>query len=294
VTRLGRLGLVTVAAAVLLAGCGGGGGARLATPPPGNQDINPHDPATLRDGGDLRLPLDYLPTNYNYSQIDGHDEPTHEVMSALMPRAFKDAPDGGVVPDTDFVTSAELTSSSPQVVHYHINDGAVWSSGRPITWEDFAAQATALTGHNPAYLIGDRTGYQDIAGVTRGAGDKDVVVTFARTFSEWQSLFYPLYPKETNSDPAAFNTGWIPGPQITAGPFKVATLDQTAKTLTLVRNERWWATTSTRSARRTTGTTPTCCPTTRPRPTASWTGWAGPARRPAGCGPRTASSCPCA
>ncbi|HWN32779.1 MAG TPA: ABC transporter family substrate-binding protein, partial [Pseudonocardia sp.] len=173
-TRYGMAALVA-AVALLLAGCGGGGGggARLTAPPPGNQDINPHDPATLRDGGDLRLPLDYLPTNYNYSQIDGHDEPTHEVMSALMPRAFTDAPDGGVVPDTDFVTSAEVTSTAPQVVRYHINDSAVWSSGRPITWEDFAAQATALTGHNPAYLIGDRTGYQDIATVERGATDKD-------------------------------------------------------------------------------------------------------------------------
>jgi peptide/nickel transport system substrate-binding protein len=240
VTRLGKLGLVTVAAALLLAGCGGGGGARLATPPPGNQDINPHDPATLRDGGDLRLPLDYQPTNYNNSQIDGHEEQTHEVMSALMPRAFKDAPDGGVVLDTDFVTSAELTSRSPQVVHYHINDKAVWSTGRPITWDDFAAQVTANSGANPAYLVGDPTGYRDIAKVERGATDKDVLVTFARPFSEWQGLFYGLYPKETDSDPKAFNTGWVQSPQVTAGPFKVGTLDQTAKTLTLVRNERWW------------------------------------------------------
>jgi len=241
VTRLGKLGLVTVAAALLLAGCGGGGGgARLATPPPGNQDINPHDPATLRDGGDLRIPLDNLPVNYNYSHIDGHEEQTHEVMSALMPRAFKDAPDGGVVLDTDFVTAAELVSPSPQVVHYHINDKAVWSTGRPITWDDFAAQVTANSGANPAYLVGDTTGYRDIAKVERGASDKDVLVTFARPFSEWQGLFYGLYPKETDSDPKAFNTGWVQSPQVTAGPFKVGTLDQTAKTLTLVRNERWW------------------------------------------------------
>ncbi|MDT7667094.1 MAG: glutathione transport system substrate-binding protein, partial [Pseudonocardiales bacterium] len=82
---------LVVAAALLLAGCGGGsGGARLTAPERGNQDINPHDPATLRDGGDLRIPLDNLPTNYNYNTIDGHEEQTHEVMSALMPRAFKD------------------------------------------------------------------------------------------------------------------------------------------------------------------------------------------------------------
>jgi peptide/nickel transport system substrate-binding protein len=232
--------LAVAAAAVLLVGCGGGGGGRLGAAPHGQQDVNPRDPATLRDGGDLRLPLDYLPVNYNYNQVDGHDEPTHEVMSALMPRAFKDAPDGGVALDTDFVTAAELSSTSPQVVHYHINDQAVWSNGRPISWEDFAAQAAAESARNPAYLLADRTGYQDIARVERGATDKDVLVTFARTFSEWQSLFYGLYPKETNADPAAFNTGWVSGPRLTAGPFKVGRLDQTAKTLTLVRNERWW------------------------------------------------------
>jgi peptide/nickel transport system substrate-binding protein len=240
--RFTRIGVLAFAAALLVAGCGsgGGGGERLAVPQRGNQDINPRDPATLRDGGDLRIPLDNLPVNYNYNHIDGHEEQTHEVISALMPRAFEDAPDGGVVVDPDFVTSAELTSSAPQVVHYHINDRADWSTGRPITWEDFAAQATAANGRNPAYLIGDRTGYQDIASVARGATDKDVLVTFGKTFSEWQSLFYGLYPKETNSDPTAFNTGWVQSPQVTAGPFKVGTLDQTAKTLTLVRNERWW------------------------------------------------------
>ena len=239
--RFTRVGLLTLAAALLLAGCGGGaGGARLSAPPRGNQDINPRDPATLRDGGDLRIPLDNLPVNYNYSHIDGHEEQTHEVVSALMPRAFNDAPDGGVALNTDFVTAAEVTSTSPQVVHYHINDQAVWSSGRPITWEDFAAQVTANSGANPAYLVGDPTGYRDIAKVERGATDKDVLVTFAKPFSEWQGLFYGLYPKETDSDPNAFNTGWVQSPQVTAGPFKVGTLDQTAKTLTLVRNERWW------------------------------------------------------
>ncbi|MDT7632084.1 MAG: glutathione transport system substrate-binding protein, partial [Pseudonocardiales bacterium] len=232
---------LVVAAALLLAGCGGGGGgARLTAPERGNQDINPHDPATLRDGGDLRIPLDNLPTNYNYNTIDGHEGQTHEVLSPLMPRAFKDAPDGGVVPDTDFVTSAELVSPSPQVVRYHINDRAVWSTGRPITWEDFAAQVTANSGANPAYLIADKSGYQDIASVQRGATDKDVVVTFRKTFAEWQGLFYGLYPKETDATPEAFNTGWISQPQITAGPFKVGTVDQTAKTITMVRNERWW------------------------------------------------------
>jgi len=231
--------LVALAAALLLAGCGGGG-ERLTAPDRGNQAINPRDPATLRDGGDLRIPLDNLPTNYNYNTIDGHEGQTREVLWALMPGVFKDAPDGGVTLDTNYVTSAELVSPSPQVVHYHINDRAVWSSGRPITWEDFAAQVTANSGANPAYLMSDKSGYQDIAKVERGATDKDVLVTFSKTFAEWQGLFYGLYPKETNATPEAYNTGWVQAPQLTAGPFKVGTIDQTAKTITLVRNERWW------------------------------------------------------
>ena len=231
--------LLALAAALLLAGCGGGG-ERLTAPDRGNQAINPRDPATLRDGGDLRIPLDNLPTNYNYNTIDGHEGQTREVLWALMPGVFKDAPDGGVTLDTNYVTSAELVSPSPQVVHYHINDRAVWSSGRPITWEDFAAQVTANSGANPAYLMSDKSGYQDIAKVERGATDKDVLVTFSKTFAEWQGLFYGLYPKETNATPEAYNTGWVQAPQLTAGPFKVGTIDQTAKTITLVRNERWW------------------------------------------------------
>jgi peptide/nickel transport system substrate-binding protein len=239
--RLRTLGLLAASVALLLTACAGSGGAgRLTAPQRGVQAINPHDPATLRDGGDLRIPLDYLPTNYNYNTIDGHDDPTHEVLAALMPRAFKDTPDGGVALDTDFVTSAELVSPSPQVVHYHINDRAVWSDGRPITWEDFAAEVTANNGSNPAFQFADKTGYQDIAKVERGASDKDVLVTFAKTFSEWQGLFYVLYPQQTNADPATFNTGWIAAPRQTAGPFQVGTIDQTAKTITLVRNERWW------------------------------------------------------
>ena len=234
------LGPLTLVVALLLSGCGGDGGGQLGGARPGQQDINPQDPATLRDGGDLRIPLDNLPTNYNYSQIDGHENQTLEVITALMPRVFADAPDGGQTLDTNFVSSAELISPGPQTVRYHINDRAVWSNGRPITWEDFAAQVTADSGADPTFQISEKTGYQNVGSVTRGATDKDVLVTFRTPFAEWRNLFYRLYPKETNGSAAAFNTGSVQSPQLTAGPFRVDTVDPTAKTITLVRNERWW------------------------------------------------------
>jgi peptide/nickel transport system substrate-binding protein len=236
------LGPLTMAAALLLSGCGdGGGGGQLGGVRPGLQDINPQDPTSLRDGGDLRIPLDNLPENYNPNEFDGTGNMTHQVMMALIPYVFTDAPDGGSLRNADYVTSAEVISTAPEVIRYHINDRAVWSSGRPITWEDFAAQVRALNGTNPAFLIADKTGYQNIDRVERGATDKDVVVTFRSPFAEWQGrLFNPLLPKEVSSDPALFNTGWLTGPTITAGPFQVGQIDQTAKTITLVRNPRWW------------------------------------------------------
>src|SRR5690606_31893105 len=68
--------------------------------------------------------------------------------------------------------------------------------------------------------------------------DKQAVVTFARVFSEWRSLFSPIYPVATNTDPDTFNRGWINAVPNSAGPFRLEGIDTTAQTITLVRNEK--------------------------------------------------------
>ncbi len=236
---------VVAATALLLAACGGGGGGSnqlqgTEQQAAGTQDINPQDPATLREGGDLRSPIDALPDNWNYNQVDGTNGETREMLWAFIPRAFDDGADGNPVLATDYVTSAEVTSTSPQTVTYEINPDATWNSGRPITWEDFDAQWKALNGSNPAFEVSSTTGYTQIASVARGSSDKQVVVTFSTPFAEWQGLFGPLYPKETNADPAVFNDGWLTSPLDGAGPFHVEAVDTTAQTVTMVRNPGWW------------------------------------------------------
>lgn len=238
-----RSTLLVATLALVLSACGGGGGTELRTPDQqarGAQAINAQDPATLQDGGDLRLPLDSLPSNYNYNHIDGHEGATREVLWALMPRVFNHGIDGGSELNTDYVTSAELTSMNPQVVTYRINPAATWDTGRPITWEDFEAQWRTENGSEPAYVIQDKTGYEDITAVERGADDKEVIVTFGKPFAEWQALFVALYPKESHASPEAFNTGWLQRPAMTAGPFTVESIDPVAKTIVLTRNENWW------------------------------------------------------
>lgn len=239
------LAAVGVTAALLLSACGGGGtspnqlqGADQQAR--GVQDINPQDPATLKDGGDLRLPVDALPDNWNYNQVDGTNGQTQQILWALIPRIFDDGADGNPELNTDYVTRAELTSTAPQIVTYDINPAATWASGRPITWEDFDAQWKALGGTDTAYKSSSSTGYDQIASVARGSSDKQVVVTFSSAFAEWQALFGPLYPKETNADPAIFNQGWLTSVLDSAGPFTIDTIDTTAQTATLVRNPGWW------------------------------------------------------
>ena len=51
-------------------------------------DINPQDPATLQDGGNLRLALSDFPPNFNILHIDGNSAEVAAMMKATLPRAF--------------------------------------------------------------------------------------------------------------------------------------------------------------------------------------------------------------
>jgi peptide/nickel transport system substrate-binding protein len=242
----GRVGglAVALAATLALSACGGGGGPDGQGPPPapelGTSDLNPVDPAQLRDGGDLRWPIQNYPQNLNYHQFDGTEGDTEDIIDPMMPQVFRITPDGTPVVDTNYMTSVELTSTDPQVVTYTINPEAVWSDETPITWEDFRAQWQAKNGTNPAYNVSATNDYEPIASVERGVDDRQAVVTWSRPYSDWQSTFNPLYPASTMGDPETFNTGWLEEPRVTAGPFRPASVDRTAQEIVLERNPDWW------------------------------------------------------
>lgn len=244
-----RYGLRAVATAATLAlaliscgsGDGGNGGVSGADQVGvGANDINPVPRDQLRDGGDLSWPLDAIPDNFNALHIDGTLLENSEVMSALMPGAFHVQPDASVTVNRDYFTSIELTGQNPQQVTYTINPAATWSDGTPVSWRDLQSQWQTMRGTNDAFLVSTTTGYEDIDSVERGVDDKQAVVTFARNFGEWRSLFGIIYPVSTTSDPAMFNQGWINQIPITAGPFTPQTIDQAGQTITLARNEQWW------------------------------------------------------
>ena len=239
-----RLLVLLAGGLIALAGCGGGGagGAGGGAPAVAQTDVNPRPRDNVRDGGTLRLPMDIFPANFNYNQVDGTTSDVLNIVSELMPYWFSGTADGGLRLNTDYATSAELTSTNPQVVTYTINPKANWSDGSPITWRDFEAYWRSSNGTNPAYQTSGTTGYSDIATVARGVDDRQVVLTFSKPFAEWKTLFNPFYPAAATTSPRAFDNFCRTRLPLTAGPFALGSIDATAKTISVNRDPKWWGT----------------------------------------------------
>lgn len=218
-----------------------GGPAEIGT----SSDINPHNPDTLREGGNLRLALSALPPNFNRLHIDGNVADNAAMLNATMPRAFRVAADGSTTINTDYFTNIELTSTTPQVVTYTINPKAVWSDGTPLTWHDIDSQIRATRGQDKRFAIAGPNGSDRVATVTRGVDDRQAVITFAKPYAEWKSMFAGatvLLPASMTATPEAFNTGQLTQPGPSAGPFLISTIDRTQQRITLTRNPTWWGT----------------------------------------------------
>jgi peptide/nickel transport system substrate-binding protein len=245
--RTAIAGLLTV---LILGGCSG---AEQEAPSPGGSaevgatnDINPQDPANLREGGNLRLALTGYPPNFNTLHVDGNLGELGGLLRPTLPRAFVISPDGQTTVNSNYFTNVELTGTDPQQVTYTINPKAVWSDGTPITWEDIASQINATSGKDKAYLIAAPNGSDRVAEVTKGVDDRQAVITFSKHYADWKGMFAGntmLYPRSMTANPEVFNKGQLDRPGPSAGPFVVSTVDKGAQRIVLTRNPKWWGTT---------------------------------------------------
>ncbi|HEV7423432.1 MAG TPA: ABC transporter family substrate-binding protein [Mycobacterium sp.] len=245
--RIRRLGVAALVVAVMISACSSGD-----QPPPSaggeasvgtTNDMNPQDPANLREGGALRLALTAFPENFNTLHIDGNTGDNYSLLKPIMPRAFRIAADGSATVNTDFFTNVELTSTNPQVVTYTINPKAVWSDGTPVTWEDIKSEIDATSGKNKAFAIAGPNGADRVGSVTRGVDDRQAIMTFAKPYADWKGILAGngmLLPKAVTATPEAFNKGFLTSPPPSAGPFIISSIDQTAQRITLTRNPKWW------------------------------------------------------
>jgi peptide/nickel transport system substrate-binding protein len=205
-------------------------------------DINPHPRDDIQDGGTLKLAISEFPPQFNRGHLDGSLADTAAVVGPTTGGPFDFDASATPVVNEDFVKSAELTETTPkQVVVYKLNPNTKWyDTDQPITVADYQAEWKASNGSNPAYQVSSTQGYDKIESVEQGADQFEVVVTFKEPYTDWQGLFGGLLPAKINSDPALFNESLKNTPPPSTGPFKIGNMDQTAQTITLVRNEKWW------------------------------------------------------
>ncbi|WP_035793626.1 ABC transporter family substrate-binding protein [Kitasatospora mediocidica] len=246
--RIGRSTSAVAATALVLlvAGCSSSGSgatadaSKSAQPSLNSTDINPQPLDQVKDGGELRLPLQQWIDQWNPIQVDGTYGDSVEIMKMVEPELFRVDATGTFQPVPDFLVSAKVVSTSPQVVQYTLNPKAKWSDGKSLSYLDFKAEWQAANGSNPAFNVSSTTGYDQISDVSQGADPTQVKITFSKPFADWQSLFYPLLPAAGVSTPDDFNKGWIGKIPITGGAFKLGTQDKAAQTITVVPDPNWW------------------------------------------------------
>jgi peptide/nickel transport system substrate-binding protein len=219
------------ALAVTMVACSGGGPTQRAS------DVVPATPLTLRQGGTLRWALDSVPATFNVFQTDATAD-SALVADAVLPMMFTQDDHARATADPDYLTGADVVSTSPQTVVYHLNPKAVWSDGTPLSAADFAAQWHALSGQDSTYWSARTDGYDAVSSVSPGPGAHDVKVVFAHPYAPWRGLFSPLYPAAATSSPSAFSEGSRGRLAATAGPFQLTSV--TTQDVTVTRNPRWW------------------------------------------------------
>ncbi|WP_344442944.1 ABC transporter family substrate-binding protein [Kitasatospora nipponensis] len=218
------------------------GATRSAQPRADAQDINPQPLERVKDGGELRSPLQQWITQWNPLQVDGTYGDSVEIMKMIEPSIFRVDATGTYQPVPDFLVSATVVSTAPQVVLYKLNPKAKWSDGKPLSYLDFKAQWQAASGKDTAFNVATTAGYDQIGDVAQGADASEVRVTFDKPYADWQTLFYPLLPAAGIGTADDFNKGWVEKVPITGNAFKIGALDKSAQTVTVVPDPNWWGT----------------------------------------------------
>jgi peptide/nickel transport system substrate-binding protein len=198
----------------------------------------------VTDGGTLTYASDQQLGGFNNATSADNKASLQYIVVNIYPQLFRSLPSFEVVPDENYVESAEQTKDDPQTIVVKLNKKAVWSDGTPISADDLIWNWKAQNGSDKEVDAVSTTGYEDIGDITSSDGGKTATIVFKKPFADWKSLFGNLLPKHImeKSGPtlsAQWNEGLANFPTWSGGPFKISayTKDQS---LTLVPNDKWW------------------------------------------------------
>ncbi|MEZ0091100.1 ABC transporter family substrate-binding protein [Streptacidiphilus sp. EB129] len=207
-----------------------------------DNDINPVDSTTLKQGGTFNYAVDQYSTQWNSNNAESQNEASiADTEGPLLPQLFTTDAAGTFSANPDYLTSATVaTVGGKQVTTYDINPKAHWSDGTPITWKDFQANALMQNGTNPKINATSTAGYSQIASVTQGKDQYEAVVTYSSPYSEWKGLFFPFYPASQIGTVDGWENSYKNKIPVTGGPFKVQSMNPTTKVVTEVADPNWW------------------------------------------------------
>jgi len=130
----------------------------------------------------------------------GNITSTANLEIRILPRPYYIHPDLNYHADLNYLASEPKTSTvdGKFTVTYQINDKAVWSDGVPMSWKDFEYTWRIQRSLDPKKGgcdgILSTTGFDQIESVKQGDSEKVAVVTYAKPFVDWQSVFLPVFP----------------------------------------------------------------------------------------------------
>ena len=206
-----------------------------------SNDVNPQPASKIKQGGTLNYVQVSLCPQFNGNAAGGNLADCSTAMGPLLPFYTYFDGNGNVQVNKDYASSIKVSKvNGKQTVTYALNPKAVWSDGKSVTADDFISMWKALNGTNKAFAVISTTGYDKMESVVQGKTKFDVIVTFKETYADWQPLFGSLKPASLTATPDAFNNSWKLAPSPTSGPFIWDGVDNTAKTITVKRNPKWW------------------------------------------------------
>ncbi|MGB7051802.1 MAG: ABC transporter family substrate-binding protein, partial [Acidimicrobiales bacterium] len=223
----------------------------------------------VKTGGTLTMALDEDLSGFNINTSAADEFVLQEILDLVWPQAFIVNSNLQPVLNTQLLTSATETSTSPQTIVYNINPKAVWQDGTPINADDFIYNWQAQSG-NPAwtdvggqpYDAASTTGYDQIASVTgsnppngaacdpgsaadRNAGlcpnGDTVTIKYTTPFADWKSLFTNIVPAHI-ARTVGWNTGFSGPSQTISGSWYEIQSYATNASVVLVRNPKYWST----------------------------------------------------
>ncbi|MFE4195672.1 ABC transporter substrate-binding protein [Paenarthrobacter sp. NPDC056912] len=253
------IGGVAIAAALMLTACGGGtpsGPASQKAEASGGDiskliSVNAKEAKDLEQGGTLTLPTVDLGPDFNNNSNVGNSAGTAALLTPVNPAGISSGGiggcwkldfDGKASPNKDFCEDVKSEiKDGKQTITIKINDKATWNDGTPIDVRTFENTWKMSRGEDKAIDIVNPGSYPFVDSVKAGANDKEVIVTTTQPVYPLEDLFFGLIHPAVNTA-EIFNNGFAGNmhPEWMAGPFKVENYDSTAKTVTMVPNDKWW------------------------------------------------------